>query len=71
MFLKRKICQNRRDFRAVYECETCGSSFTDHGYDDEYFHNKVIPAMVCKKCGATGKASTPRSTPDVDPWAVL
>lgn len=43
--------QNRRDFHAIYECEHCGETEERSGYDDTYFHNKVIPNMTCKGCG--------------------
>ncbi|MDR1222353.1 MAG: hypothetical protein LBL07_05685 [Tannerella sp.] len=45
--------QNRRDFYATYECEHCGNTKDGSGYDDDYFHSKVIPAMKCEKCGKT------------------
>lgn len=45
------LTQNRRDFTAIYECEHCGHSEKGNGYDDNHFHTKVIPDMVCKKCG--------------------
>ena len=43
--------QYRRDFRAIYECEHCGAQKEGDGYDDDYFHSTVIPAMKCEKCG--------------------
>lgn len=43
--------QRRRDFQAIYECEHCGKTESGNGYDDEYFHRKVIPEMTCKACG--------------------
>lgn len=52
MKIKRIISQNRRDFRADYECEHCGNVEKDRpGYDDAFFHQHVIPDMVCKSCG--------------------
>jgi len=52
MFIKKIIEQNRRDFRADYECQFCGELLKNKsGYDDEYFHNSVIPDMKCPKCG--------------------
>jgi len=45
--------QHRRDFTAVYECESCGHTKIDRGYDDHYFHHHVVPAMKCDKCGIT------------------
>jgi primosomal protein N' len=51
MRIKEILWQNRRDFRAIYECEHCGSTEESSGYDDEYFHKKVIPNMACPQCG--------------------
>jgi heterodisulfide reductase subunit A-like polyferredoxin len=45
--------QTRRDFYAIYECEGCGATYKDLGYDDANFHQNVIPSMRCKKCGKT------------------
>lgn len=45
--------QMRRDFFAIYECEHCGHTEKGHGYDDANFHQNVIPAKKCKKCGKT------------------
>lgn len=53
MKIKQIKSQNRRDFYAIYECEYCGDSHESSGYDDSYFHNQVIPKMVCKHCGKT------------------
>lgn len=51
MKIKKITSQNRRDFRAEFECENCGHIEKQSGYDDEYYHNKVIPDMECPKCG--------------------
>ena len=51
MFIKKMLHQNRRDFTALFECEYCGETVKLGGYDDANFHNNVIPAMVCPKCG--------------------
>jgi transcription elongation factor Elf1 len=53
MRIKEITYQHRRDFKAIYECEHCGSIVKGGGYDDANFHNNVIPMMVCKKCGKT------------------
>ena len=53
MKIKTITSQNRRDFRAVYECEHCGHKEDGSGYDDANFHQNVIPAMECSKCGET------------------
>ena len=50
----KRVSQNRRDFRADYECEGCGHIEKNvSGYDDSNFHVNVIPSMKCKKCGET------------------
>ena len=51
MKIKDIISQSRRDFTAIYKCEHCGFEVEGDGYDDSYFHKKVIPEMKCKKCG--------------------
>ncbi len=43
--------QFRRDFTAVYECEHCGFEREGGGYDDDNFHENVIPKMECPSCG--------------------
>ena len=45
--------QHRRDFQAIYECEGCGHRVEGRGYDDDNFHENVIPSMRCQKCGKT------------------
>ncbi len=51
MKIKTITDQHRRDFTAIYECEHCGHEKKGHGYDDANFHENVIPAMKCDKCG--------------------
>lgn len=51
MKIKEIISQYRRDFTAIYECETCGYECESEGYDDANFHRNVIPEKVCPKCG--------------------
>lgn len=51
MKIQKIVSQVRRDFTAIYECESCGHTHQDSGYDDEHFHKNVIPEMKCKKCG--------------------
>ena len=50
MRIKRITSQNRRDFRAIYECENCGHVCNGKGYDDRNFHDNVIPSMKCPEC---------------------
>lgn len=54
MKLIEKLRQSRRDFKGRYQCQGCGNIEIDDSidsYDDDYFHEQVIPAMKCKKCG--------------------
>ena len=51
MRIKRILSQYRRDFRAVFECEHCGHQLKRSGYDDAFFHNKVVPNLKCPSCG--------------------
>ena len=53
MRIKQITSQDRRDFCAVYECEHCGATVAGSGYDDDNFHQNVIPAMKCEACGKT------------------
>lgn len=55
MRIKDFIYQHRRDFKAVYECEGCGHTEDGSGYDDDNFHDNVIPMMRCPKCGKTSE----------------
>ena len=51
MKIKTIISQHRRDFTAVMVCEHCESTQKlDNGYDDAYYHAKVIPTIKCEKC---------------------
>ena len=52
MRIKEITSQSRRDFRAVMVCEGCGhEQKLTSGYDDRNYHDNVIPAMKCEKCG--------------------
>lgn len=50
MKIQKILNQNRRDFTAIYECEHCGHTKEGGGYDDSYFHQKVISDMICPNC---------------------
>jgi hypothetical protein len=47
MKIKEIIDQHRRDFRAVYMCEFCDKEFVSGGYDDDNFHQHVVPNFRC------------------------
>ena len=54
MILIEKMDQIRRDFQGKYECQNCRHIMIDKSlssYDDDYFHNQVIPNKKCEKCG--------------------
>ncbi|KKK84158.1 hypothetical protein LCGC14_2786180 [marine sediment metagenome] len=51
MKIKTVLYQHRRDTKNLYICEHCSYEEVGTGYDDIYFHEKVIPEMVCKQCG--------------------
>lgn len=53
MKIKEIVHQNRRDFKAVFECEHCGHTYEDWGYDDTNYHQNVLPKKVCPGCGKT------------------
>lgn len=55
MKIKKIKSQHRRDFIAIYECEHCKTTREGSGYDDDNFHQNVIPKMKCDKCGETSK----------------
>lgn len=57
MHIKKITNQYRRDFRAIYECEHCDHTVKGVGYDDAYFHEKVVPAKECPRCGETASSS--------------
>ena len=40
------------DFAADMECEHCGGvQKLTSGYNDGFYHQRVIPAMTCNACG--------------------
>ena len=51
MKIKEIKSQYRRDMQCVYECEHCGHEEEGYGYDDDNFHENVIPDKVCTNCG--------------------
>ena len=56
MKIKTITYQYRRDFQAIYECESCGTEEKGRGYDDANFHQNVIPKMRCSKCGESAES---------------
>lgn len=64
MKIKRVISQIRNDFSAEMVCEHCGhNQYIKSGYDDHFYHHKVIPAMTCNSCGKNRAGDVP-ATPN-------
>lgn len=52
MKIKAITWQMRNDYSAVMVCEHCGHESVDSaGYNDAFYHSRVIPAMSCPACG--------------------
>jgi len=71
MKIKEIISQHRRDFRAIYECEHCGDTYEDSGYDDGNFHRNIIPSFECTKCGKTASEDYRPLTTKYDAYEVV
>ena len=51
MKIKKIISCLGNDYSAVMVCEHCGHECIDeHGYNDSFYHNKIIPNMICLNC---------------------
>lgn len=68
MKIKEILNQHRRDFQAIYECEHCGFTKKSSGYDDDYFHQVVMPSMKCDDCGKTAGDDYQPRTPKYPKW---
>lgn len=71
MKINKIISQSRRDFTALYECETCNHTQEGYGYDDRNFHDNVIPQMKCNKCGNTSKGDYRPLQPKYEEWQTV
>lgn len=60
MHIEQIMWQYRRDFRAVYRCEHCGATELGEGYDDAFYHARVVPELACAACGQTADKDTYR-----------
>lgn len=71
MKIKQITSQFRSDFSATMECEHC--RHTEHitnGYHDDFFHERVIPAMRCAACGKNRAGEMAHTDKDVSPMVV-
>ena len=64
MQIKIITTQIRNDIYGVLRCEHCGHEMQFTGYDDEYWHNNVLPAKICPECDKTTKDIKELSTED-------
>lgn len=65
------ISKDRYDFSAMMECEHCGHvGKISNGYDDHFYHSRVIPAMRCKECGKNRAGDTEHTDSEVSPCSV-
>lgn len=65
MRIKEITSQHGRDFSAVMECEHCGEKQKiTTGYDDAYYHERVIPAITCRSCGRNRAGDIPAQRND-------
>lgn len=71
MKIKEIESQNRRDFHAIYVCEHCGNEEKGYGYDDDNFHQNVIPNKVCKQCGKKSPTDYRPLRTKYAPWEVI
>lgn len=72
MKIKEITYQNRRDFKAIYECEHCGYVTPEEwGYDDANFHQNVIPDKICPECGKKAPDNYRPLQPKYDPWVQI
>ena len=71
MHIKQFISQSRRDFWAIFECEHCGFIEERSGYDDQYFHQMVIPDMKCKRCGEKASDNYRAFAPKYDEGEII
>ncbi len=62
MKIKTINSRHRRDFTAIYICEHCGHEMNGYGYDDNHFHQTVIPKMVCPNCKKIAEEYIPFKT---------
>jgi len=71
MKIQKIISQHRRDFMAIYECEHCGFTKEHYGYDDDNFHQNVIPKMECGKCKKKAPEDYKPRTTKYKAWEVV
>mgnify|MGYP003650562647 CR=1 FL=1 len=53
MRIKKITHQHRRDITAIFVCEHCKLETEGTGYDDTFWHQKIVPEMKCCGCNKT------------------
>ena len=72
MKIKTILSQNRRDFTATLECESCKhEQKLTSGYDDAHYHKNVIPTIECARCGERAPDTFRALAPKHDARAVI
>lgn len=70
MKIKEITFQMGNDFSAIMVCEHCGhTGELTRGYNDGYYHSRVIPAMTCKACGKNRAGEAEHTDSGVSPCA--
>lgn len=71
MKIKKVTFEMGNDFSAIMECEHCGHEAENRsGYNDGFYHSRVIPAMRCSSCGKDRAGSVQHTDAAVSPCAV-
>jgi len=55
----------------MFECEHCGFTEIRTGYDDDFFHNTVVPNIKCFKCGKTASDTYEPREPRYKDWEIV
>lgn len=64
MYIVKVRSRHRNDFYADLGCEHCGESEANAPcYEDENFHQNVMPKFWCKGCGMNRAGETKALTP--------
>lgn len=68
MKITKILSQHRNDFTAMVACEHCGhTAKLTNGYDDDHYHTRVMPVMICSGCGKNRAGETTHSDSEVTP----
>lgn len=72
MKIKEILSQHRRDFKATLVCEHCSHEQTlFDGYDDNFYHTKVIPNLKCDSCGEKSPDDYAPMSPKYSEWEIV